>query len=99
MKINIVEQDTTILFSVKGYLDTTTSSKFEEVLSPYLEGEKNFLFDFAELEYVSSAGLRVILRTAQTMEDTNRTISVRNSNEEVLEVFGLTGFDEFLILE
>ena len=99
MKISITEMDTCVLFSVEGYLDMTTASPFEEALMPYLAVEKNFVFDFSELEFISSAGLRVVLRAQQTLEETGRTITVRNSNEEVMEVFEIVGFDEFLIFE
>ena len=99
MKVNITEMDTCVLFSVEGYLDTTTASPFEEALMPYLAVEKSFVFDFSELEFITSAGLRVVLHTQQTLEETGRTITVRNSNEEVMEVFEMVGFDEFLIFE
>ena len=99
MKIDITEQDTNVLYSVEGYLDTTTAPQFESALTPYLPGKKNFIFDFSDLEYVSSAGLRVILRIQQTLEETGRSITVRNSNEEVAEVFEMVGFDEFLTFE
>lgn len=99
MKVNIEEQDTAVLFSVEGYLDTTTAPEFDAILSPYVAGEKNFVLDFAGLEYVSSAGLRVILRATQTLENTGRTVTVRNISGEVREVFELTGFDTLLTLE
>lgn len=99
MKVNITEQTASVIFSVEGYLDTTTASQFESALAPYLAGQKNFIFDFAELEYISSAGLRAVLRAQQTLEEAGRSITVRNSNEEVMEVFEIVGFDEFLLFE
>lgn len=96
MKLNITEQDNNAIFSVEGRLDTTTFSEFETALAPYLNGTMNLVFDFGELEYLSSAGLRVILRTQQKIEETDRTMIIKNSNEEVMEVFEMTGFADFL---
>lgn len=64
-----------------------------------LSEEKNFVFDFAGLEYISSAGLRVILRTQQRLAGAGRSITVKNSNEEVMEVFEMVEFNEFLTFE
>lgn len=99
MKVNIAEQETIISFSVEGYLDTTTAPKFEAELTPYLAGEKSFVFDFSGLEYISSAGLRVILRTLNILEERDRSLTVRNIKGEVREVFEMTGFDSLLALE
>ena len=96
MELKIVEENGVVTFFVKGQLDTTTFSDFEETLKPYLSSQANLIFDFEALEYLSSAGLRVILRTQQKAEELNSSLVIRNSNEDVMEVFEITGFADFL---
>ena len=99
MELKIVEENGTVTFFVEGQLDTTTFCDFEEALKPYLTPRVRLVLDFKELEYLSSAGLRVIMRTQQRLEELEASMVIRNSNEEVMEVFEITGFDEFLIFE
>lgn len=99
MELKIVEENGRVTFFVKGQLDTTTFSDFETALQPYLVPQFRLIMDFAELEYLSSAGLRVILRTQQKAEELDASLVIRNSNEEVMEVFELTGFSDFLSFE
>lgn len=99
MKLNLNEQDNLVIVSVEGRLDTTTFSDFETALAPYLDGSMNLVLDFSGLEYLSSAGLRVILRTQQKIESTDRTMVIKNCNAEVMEIFELTGFIEFITFE
>ena len=80
-------------------MDTTTFSDFEEALQPYLTSQVHLILDFKALEYLSSAGLRVILRTQQKIEELNAALLIRNCNEEVMEVFEITGFADFLKFE
>ena len=99
MEIEIVEKGGTVVFYVKGQLDTTTFSDLEEALKPYLAENQHLILDFAALEYLSSAGLRVILRAQQQIDDLNSSMVIRNGNEEVMEVFDITGFADFLTFE
>ena len=72
-----------------GQLDTTTAPMLEKEVS-VLDGLKDIVFDFSELEYISSAGLRVLLVVYKSKPaDANMTI--KNANDEVLEVFEITG--------
>ena len=96
MELKIVEENGVVTFFVEGQLDTTTFSDFEEALKPYLTERVNLVLDFAALEYLSSAGLRVILRAQQRIEELNAALVIKNSNEEVMEVFEITGFDDIL---
>lgn len=99
MEIKIVEEGGKVVFYVKGELNTTTFSDLEEALKPYLKENQHLILDFAELEYLTSAGLRVILRAHQQIDELNSSMLIRNSNEEVIEVFEMTGFMDFLIFE
>lgn len=99
MKINIVQDDGCVIFKVKGRLSTVTAPDLDEALSPYLVDRVNLVLDFADLEYICSAGLRVILGVQQTIEDEEGTLLVKHCNEEVMEVFEMTGFADFLMFE
>ena len=85
--------------SLDGRLDTTSAPKLEAELRPVLgDGVKNLAIDLKELDYVSSAGLRVLLSTRKTM-DGQGEMFVRNANEAVMEVFKVTGFTNLLNIE
>ena len=99
MELKIVEENGNVTIYVEGQLDTTTFSDFEEALQLYLTSQVNLILDFKALEYISSAGLRVILRTQQKTEELNTSLLIRNCNQEVMEVFEITGFDDFLKFE
>ena len=80
-----------------GRLDTTTSPALEKELG-ILEGVTALTFDFTELEYISSAGLRVLLSAQKKMQGKG-TMKVIGVNETVNEVFEVTGFSEILTIE
>ena len=83
---------------LKGRLDTSTSPELEEELMPTLRGVKELNMELSELDYITSAGLRVLLVAAQTMEDQGE-MTVWNPNSEVREVFEVTGFDTVLTIK
>ena len=99
MTIDISKQNNEVIFSLKGRLDTTTYSDFETSLSPYLDKPVNIILDLEELEYLSSAGLRVILRSHQALEDADRCLIIKKCNEDVMEIFEMAGFVDFLTFE
>lgn len=99
MELKIVEENGIVTFFLKGQLDTTTFSDLEAALSPYLTNQPKLVLDMEELEYLSSAGLRVILRTQQKIEELNGSMLTRKCNEEVMEVFEITGFVDILTFE
>lgn len=84
--------------ALEGRLDTVTSPKLEKELSTSLNGIKELVFDFAKLEYVSSAGLRVLL-TAQKVMNTQGSMKVCHVNANIMEVFEITGFADVLTIE
>ncbi len=99
MIIDIKKKQDKITMKVCGRLDTTTAPQLEEELGEELSGRKEVVLDFAELEYISSAGLRVLLSAHKTMKKQGGKLIVRNVNEEVREVFVITGFSEIMDLE
>ena len=78
-----------------GELNTSTAPELESVLSSSLKGITLLIFDFAKLIYISSAGLRIVLSTQKQMNKQGRMI-VRNCNEDVMDVFEMTGFSNIL---
>lgn len=89
------EKDLTI--ALKGRLDTLTAPQLEEELNASIDSIENLEFDFMELEYISSAGLRVLL-SAQKAMNTKGSMTVMNVSEEIREIFDVTGFSDILTI-
>lgn len=89
---------TELTVAVVGRLDTGTAPDLEEVLKESFEGITKLILDFEGLEYLSSAGLRVILQAQKTMNKQGEMV-VRNVNETVTEIFEVTGFYDILNIE
>ncbi|MBQ4481148.1 MAG: STAS domain-containing protein [Victivallales bacterium] len=98
--MNIVKnlEGTTLTLALEGRLDTTTSPQLEILLNAELDGIVELVFDFAKLDYLSSAGLRVLL-AAQKRMNKQGSMKLRNVNATVKEVFEITGFADFLTFE
>lgn len=84
--------------TLKGRLDTLTAPELEAKLSDGLDGIEKLIFDFTELKYISSAGLRVLMSVVETMEEQG-SIVLRNVCKEVMDVFDITGITDFLNIE
>ena len=76
----------------EGRLDTATSPALEKELRPYLDGVQNILMDFANVEYITSGGLRVLLALEQLMEDRGGGLRLTHVNANIIEIFELVGF-------
>ena len=85
-------------FTLVGRLDTTTAPKLEKELKESIGGVSELALDFAGLEYISSAGLRVLL-SAQKIMNCKGEMKVTNVNETILEIFEVTGFADILTIE
>lgn len=81
-----------------GRLDTTTAPQFEETIKESLDGVTDLTLDFEQLEYVSSAGLRVIL-AAQKVMNRQGSMVIRHVSNDIQEVFEITGFSDILTIE
>lgn len=81
-----------------GRMDTSTAPQFEAELKSNISGVEKLILDFENLEYISSAGLRVIL-TAQKIMNKQGEMVIRNVNEVISEVFEITGFIDILTVE
>ena len=84
--------------ALEGRLDTTTAPQLEEEIKEGISQIESLVFDFAKLEYISSAGLRVLL-SAQKIMNKQGSMVVKNSSEEVKEIFEVTGFSDILTIE
>ena len=98
LDINKTPNDNEMIIALKGRLDTLTAPQLEEELSGVTDGASILVFDFAELEYISSAGLRVLLSAQKTMS-TRGDMTVRNVSDEIREIFDVTGFSDILTIE
>lgn len=87
-----------LTISLEGRLDTTTAPELDDVLKANLADVKNLEFDFSKLEYISSAGLRVLL-SAQKVMNKQGNMVVKNVSEEINEIFEVTGFTDILNIE
>ena len=83
---------------VSGRLDTQTAPELEKELDSVLADIKELTFDFKELEYVSSAGLRVILKAQKAM-NAQGSMKLTGVNDSIMEVFDITGFLDILTIE
>lgn len=98
MEINKILNNDELILKVSGELNTTTYQELEDVLSNSLDNIKSLIFDFEKLEYISSAGLRVLLMCKKIM-DKQGTMIVKNANKSVMDVFEITGFANILDFE
>lgn len=87
-----------LIISLDGRLDTLTAPDLEKEVQKSLNGVGELIFDFEKLEYISSAGLRVLLAIERMMSDQG-TMKVINANEIVREVFEVTGFRDIITVE
>ena len=87
-----------LTMALEGRLDTTTAPELEAKIKENLSDIESLVFDFTGLEYISSAGLRVLL-SAQKIMNKQGSMVVKNSSEEVKEIFEVTGFSDILTIE
>ncbi len=100
MEIKKVEKEKSVQISLIGRLDATTFSELQLVLDEIFKSKiKELVFDFKELEYVSSAGLRILLNAQKLALNNSFKMKLINVNKDVMDVFKITGFDEFLTIE
>ena len=98
MTINKEKNGNELLLKISERLDTTTAPQLDETLEGALEGIDMLSFDFSELEYLSSAGLRSLL-SAQKKMSSQGSMIIKNVNEMINEIFEVTGFSDILTIE
>ncbi len=98
MTINKNLEGSKLEIALEGRLDTMTAPSLEEEVKNSIDGIKELIFDLKDLVYVSSAGLRVLLSAQKTMNKQG-SMTIKNANEEVMEIFEVTGFIDILNIE
>lgn len=97
MKIKIEIENSRLIISLDGRLDTSTAPELEREIAD-LGDYTELILDMKNLEYISSAGLRVILKAQKTMNKKGKLV-VKNVSESIKEIFDITGFSDFLTIE
>ncbi|MBR1832950.1 MAG: STAS domain-containing protein [Ruminiclostridium sp.] len=98
MTINKKQDGSKLSIALEGRLDTTTAPELEAELKTSLNGISELVFDLSALEYISSAGLRVLLSAQKTMNKQGE-MTVTGANETIMEIFDVTGFVDILNIE
>ena len=98
MKINQVKNGTELTIALEGRLDTTTAPTLETELKNSLDGVDDLTLDFSGLEYISSAGLRVLL-SAQKVMAKQGVMKLVHVSDMIMEIFDVTGFTDILTIE
>ncbi len=98
--MNIIKtlDGTTLNVALEGRLDTTTAPQLEAELKQSIADNTELILDFAKLQYISSAGLRVLLAAQKVMSKQGKMV-IRNVNDVIMEVFEVTGFVDILTVE
>lgn len=91
---NYNENELTI--SVEGRVDTITSQELEKEINEELGNFNSLIMDFTDLKYISSAGLRLLIVTQKNLNSTNTPFVIKNVNDNVREIFRMSGFDKIL---
>jgi len=97
MEIIEKKQDDISIFELQGRLDSNTSPALEEKIFEAIEkGSSKMIVDFKSLDYISSAGLRVINKTTKRLKNNSGKLVLCSMQDYIKEVFEITGFDSFL---
>lgn len=98
MTVSTKKDGNNVTALVEGRIDSNTAPEFEKGLTSSITGNESLVIDFSKLEYISSAGLRVLLSTHKKLS-ANGSMIIKNVNDVVYEVFEITGFSEILKIE
>ena len=98
MTIEMKKNANETILAIAGRLDTITAPELDKTINEELDGTKNLVLDVKNMEYISSAGLRVLLAAQKKMSKLG-SMKVINACAEVMEVFELTGFTDILVIE
>ena len=99
MEIKQTLNNDELIVTLKGEINSSTAPELEETLKDSLDNIKRLVFDFTELSYISSAGLRVLLVAKKTIDKNDGQMVVKNPNESIMDVFEITGFKNILDFE
>lgn len=100
MKINIKQNENEVMVSLQGELDTVATTKMSEELDRVKDlADQNLIIDCKEMEYISSSGLRFFMQLKRNSEQRGGSVKLCNLNEDVEEIFRLSGFHHIFSLE
>jgi anti-sigma B factor antagonist len=98
MTIKIEKNADELILKIEGRLDATTAPTLDRTVNENLAEIKSLIFDFANLEYISSAGLRILLSSQKKMQQVG-SMKIKSVREEVMDVLDMTGFADILTIE
>ncbi|MCR5797966.1 MAG: STAS domain-containing protein [Eubacterium sp.] len=98
MKVDKIKDGSKLTLAVSERLDTSTAPELETIILDSIEGITDLVIDFKDLVYISSAGLRVLLSTQKKMNKQGKMV-IKNVDDDVMEVFEITGFTDILTFE
>lgn len=99
LDFNVSEQGENTVVDLGGRLDAITVEEFDEKIKPVAAGTSKLVLDLAKLEYISSAGLRSILVAGKIMDGNGGSLVIRNTPDEIMQVFQVTGLVPALTFE
>jgi anti-anti-sigma factor len=99
MNISKNYNDKELTLTVEGRIDTLTSKELEDEITAEMGNFDSLILDFADLEYISSAGLRVLISTQKKLKADNIPMIIKNVTDSVNEIFRMSGFDKILKIE
>ena len=99
LKINKSVEDGKALYTLEGRIDTITAPELTDDVKRVIDGVTELIFDFEKVEYITSAGLRLLLAAQKSMDAKNGTMKVLHVNNEIMELFESTGFAAILTFE
>lgn len=88
-----------LTLAVEGRIDTNTSKEFEEEIEIEMGNFDSLIIDFSQLEYISSAGLRVLISTQKKLKPKDIPMTIKNVEDTISEIFKMSGFDKILKIE
>lgn len=98
LNIDKTQNGSELLIAVDGRIDTNTAPQLETEIKNQLEGINTLVFDLEKLQYISSAGLRVLLSTQKVMMKQGKMI-LKKVPSEIMDIFEVTGFSDILTIE
>lgn len=99
MNVDVQREGGNLLARVQGIVDGNNAADFQEVLQGAVQdGDKSLVLDFGKLEYISSAGLRVLLLVAKDLQNKGAAFAVCSVSGQVRELFSISGFDQIIAI-
>ena len=99
MDVTKKQNGSELLLELSGSIDSGTSPELNAVIEQSLKGINSLILDFKKIDYISSAGLRVLLATFKTLSGRGGNMIIRHPNQNVMDIFTMTGFDNILTIE